>query len=220
MKMSQAQTPAPASSGVNLKKSFAKVQESLAALADGLGVKRSFTVPFVDGQPTAEHVASVGQAAQQNGGLTKNLITSGHRSDGRGWGSGDGETAGHPVQKLKETLIPKEWDDATAAISAAQRYISAIGSLLGKTDQSVVTAQSQLNLVKPTNAAGMTLFDFCVLIQQVLFTPTQSVARSHSGTKAGGHAPNLRAPAPGTAPTEDDAQPGTAPAAPAAPVQQ
>lgn len=210
-----AQTPAAPS--VNLKKSFARVQESLATLADGLGVKRSFTVPFFDGQPTSEHVASVGQAAQQNGGLTKNLLTSGHRSSGRGWGSGDGETAGHPVAKLKETIIPRDWEDAKVAIAAAQHYLNQIESLLGKTDQSVVTAQSQLNLVKPTNAAGMTVFDFIVLVQQVLFTPTQSVARAHSGTKDGGHAPNLRAPAPGTAPTDDDAQPS---GAPAAPVQQ
>lgn len=205
-----AQQTAQPSSGVNLKKSFAKVQESLAALADGLGVKRSFTVPFIDGQPTADHVDSVGRAAATAGGLTKNLLTSGHHSTGRGWGSGDGQTVGHPVPKLKETTIPKDWEDAKAAIAAAQRYISQVRSLLGEKDQSVTTAQSQLDLVKPTDAAGMSVFDFIVLIQQVLFTLTQNVAKAHSGTKDGGHAPNLRAPAPGTAPTDDDAQPAPA----------
>jgi hypothetical protein len=179
---------------VNLKKSFARVQESLAALADNLGVTRSFTCPFVDGQPTAEHVKSVGQIAATVGGLTGNLLTSGHRSGGRGFGSGDGQTIGHPVQKLKETIIPKNDESAKAAISAAQRYLSQVGSLLGEKDQSVQVAQSQLDLVKPTNAAGMTAFDFIVLVQQVLFTPTQAISRAHSGTKPGGHAPQFRAP--------------------------
>lgn len=214
-------TPSVATpSSVNLKKSFARVQESLAALADNLGIVRNFSVPFISGQSAADHVKSVGLVAATSGGLTGNLLTSGHRSGGRGYGSGDGETAGHPVPKLKETKIPKDWEDAKVAISAAQRYISQVGSLLGDKNQAVVTAQSQLDLVKKTSAAGMTVFDFIVLVQQCLYAPTQAIARSHSGIKDGGHAPQLRAPAPGTAPTEDDAQPSSASAAPAPAVGQ
>jgi hypothetical protein len=208
---------APSDPGkINLKKSFAKVQESLAALADGLGVKRAFAVPFVSGESAADHIKSVGNAAATAGGLGHVLLTSGHKSGGKGYGSGDGETVGHHAQKLRETLIPKDWPEAQAAISAAQRFISQVGSLLGEKDQSVQVAQSQLDLVKKTSGAGMSAFDFFVLIQQCLFAPTQAIARAHSGTKPGGHSPALRAPH--NPPTDDNAPAAAAPDA-AAPSQ-
>ena len=98
---------------VNLQKSFSSVNEHLAKQFDGAGVHRSFTVPYVDGQPMADHIKSVGQAAVTAGGITGNLLTSAHRAGGKGYGSADGETAAHPVQKLKNTIIPKDDEAAT-----------------------------------------------------------------------------------------------------------
>jgi len=218
---------------VNPKKSYSALNEKIAKLYDESGVRRSFTVPYVEGQPMADHVAAVGQAAQQNGGLTANLVTSAHHSDGKGWGSGDGHTVGHPAEKLRQTIIPKDDERAKAAIDAAQKHINGLKFLLGDDEPTVQTAQGQLNLVKPTSGAGMNLFDLGVLLINIMHTPTQAVARAHSGTKPGGHSPNRRAPvqeeaqggqetqetaqggaeAPGEAPTAAQAAPG-APAAP------
>ena len=79
---------------VNLQRSFSSLNEHLAKQFDSAGVRRSFTVPFVDGQPMADHITSVGQAATTAGGLGGNLITSAHRASGKGYGSGDGSGSG------------------------------------------------------------------------------------------------------------------------------
>lgn len=186
---------------VNLQKSFSMVNEKLATLFDESGIRRSFTVPYIDGQPTTDHIAAVGMAASQSGGLTNNLLTSAHHSGGKGWGTGDGHTVAHPSDKLRVTVIPKDDEHAKAAIDAAQSHLNNIEKLIGDDDPSVQTAKSQLGLVKKTDGAGMNLLDFGVLVSQILYAPNQAVARAHSGTKDGGHAPQLRAPG---AQTPDD----------------
>lgn len=182
---------------INLKKSYSALNEKLAKLFDESGVRRSFTVPYIDGQTMDAHIESVGQAALQSGGLTKNLMTSAHHSGGKGWGSGDGHTVGHPSEKLRTTIITKDNEHAKAAIEAAQTHLNNIAKLVGDDDPAVTTAKSQLQLVKKTEGAGMTLLDFGVLMTQLMYGPNQAVARAHSGTKEGGHAPHLRAPNPG-----------------------
>lgn len=194
---------------VSLKKNYSALNERLAKLYDESGVRRSFTVPYVGGQEMADHVAAVGQAASQNGGLTANLVTSAHHSDGKGWGSGDGHTVGHPVEKLRQTIIPKDDENAKAVIAAAQKCITDFKFLLGDDDPAVQTAQGQLDLVKPTAAAGMNLQDLGVLVIQIMNKPTQEVAKAHSGTKDGGHSPQLRGPG-GATPPEGQEQPETA----------
>lgn len=190
---------------VNLKKSYALMNEHLAKQFDGSGVKRSFTVPYVGGQPMDEHVAAVGQVATQSGGMTGNLITSAHHSDGKGWGSGDGATVGHPAEKLRTTIIPKNDEHAKATIDAAQKHLNNIETLLGDKDPAVQTAQSQLNLVKRSDAAGMNLLDFGVLLTQIMYAPHQAVARAHSNAHPDGMAPHLRAPHNGSAPDGQEA---------------
>lgn len=185
-----------ADKGVNLKKSYAALNEKLAKLFDESGVSRSFTVPYLEGQEMSDHVDAVGQAAQQSGGLTNNLITTAHHADGKGWGTPDGSTVGHPMEKLRDTIIPNDDEKAKAAIETAQTHINNMGKLLGDDDPSIQTANSQLNLVKKNSGEGMTLLDFGVLLIQIMFAPLQAIARAHSGTKDGGHAPHLRAPGP------------------------
>jgi hypothetical protein len=179
---------------VNLQKSFSLLNERLQKQIDGSGVKRNFTVPYIEGQPTADHIKAVGAAAAQTGGLTGNLLTTAHHSDGKGWGTGDGHTVGYSGDKLRTTTIPKGDEKAKATIDAAQAHINNFKKLLGDDDPQVTTAQHQLDLVKKTDGAGMTLLDFAVLVSQIMHAPTQAIARAHSGTKQGGHAPQLRAP--------------------------
>ena len=182
---------------VNLQRSYSKLNESLANQFDQSGVRRSFTVPYIDGQ------------SMSDGGLTNNLLTTAHHSDGKGWGSGDGHTVGHPSDKLRSTIIPKDDEKAKETISAAQQHLNNVKKLIGDGDPAVKTAQSQLDLVKTADGAGMNLLDFGVMMTQIMYGPNQAVARAHSGTKDGGHAPQLRAPGP-PAP-EDGQEPGSEP---------
>ena len=209
---------------VNLQKNFSVLNEKLIKLFDESGVKRSFTVPYINGQEMHEHITAVGQAATQVGGLTKNLITTAHRSGGKGWGNGDGHTVGHPADKLKSTIIPKDDERAKAAIAAAQKSLNDIEFLLGKDSAEVKTAKSQLAIVKKTDGAGMNLLDFGVMLIQLMYRPTQAVARAHDQTKPGGMHPKLRppvdesqaAPQGGAQPQEGAPEPSAAPPAPAA----
>jgi hypothetical protein len=179
---------------VNLQRSYSKLNESIVKLYDESGVRRSLTVPYVDGQDMAEHISAVGQAAGESGGLTKSLILSAHHSTGKGWGSGDGHSVGFLADKLRTTLIPKDDENAKAAISAAQTHINNLSTLLGKDNPVIQTAQGQLNLVKQTNGQSMNLLDFGVMLTQLMYRPSQAVAKAHSATKPGGAAPQGRAP--------------------------
>jgi hypothetical protein len=191
---------------VNLQKSYSALNEKLAQTFDGAGVRRSFTVPYIEGQAADEHFNAVGQAATQAGGLGSNLLTSAHHAAGKGWGSGEGHTVGHSAAKLSTTIIPKDDENAKAAIGAAQTHLNNIAKLIGDDAPEVVTAKNQLNLVKPTAGAGMTLLDFGVMLLQVMHAPNQAVARAHSGTKQDGHAIHLRAPSSASSQQPQEAQ--------------
>lgn len=187
---------------VNLQKAYSKVNSSLTRLFDESGVRRSFTIPYVEGQAMHEHINAVGQIASQAGGLTNNILTTSHHSDGKGWGSGDGHTVGHSADKLRSTIIPKDDENAKAAIDATQAYLNDIAKLLGDKTPELVKANGQLALVKKTNGEGMNLLDFGVMVIQLLHAPTQAVSRAHNGTKPGGHQPKLRGPVQQTAQEE------------------
>lgn len=219
---------------VNLQKIYSSLNEAIIKTFDESGVRRSFTVPYIEGQQMDEHIQSVNAAATQTGGLTGNLVTTAHHSGGKGYGSGEGHTVGHPAEKLRTTLLPKDNANAKAAITQTQKLIDGVAKLIGEKNPAVLTAQSQLNLVKPTSGAGMNLLDFGVMMLQITHKPLQMVAQAHSGAKPGGHSPQLRAPhdpraqagqetdqggAPGgeQAPTDQAAAP-EAPAASAAPI--
>lgn len=191
---------------VSLQKEYSALNEALVKLFDEAGVRRSFTIPYIEGQEMGEHVAAVGQVASQSGGLTSNLIMSAHHSGGKGWGSGEGHTVGHPADKLRTTVIRRDDPNAKAAINACQKYLDDLEFLLGKKEPTVITANSQLNLVKKFDGAGMNLYDFGVMLIQITHPPTQAAARAHSGTKQGGHGPHLRAPEKASQPEQEQPQ--------------
>jgi hypothetical protein len=207
---------------VNLQKSYSALNESLAKTFDESGVDRSFTVPYIDGQGMDEHVAAVGNAAAQSGGLTNNLLTTMHHSEGKGWGSGDGHTVGHPSDALRSTILPDDDENAKATIKAAQKHLNNIASLLGDDDPAIKLANGQLDLVKKTDGAGMNLLDFGVMMTQIMYGPNQAIARAHQGTKPGGHSPSLSAPGDSSQsqPDQPQGQPADQSGAPAAPDAQ
>lgn len=178
---------------VNLKKSYSALNEKLVKQFDGAGLRRSFTVPYIEGQSMADHIEAVNQAASPSGGLSGNLLLSAHHSTGKGWGSGDGHTVGHPSEKLRTTIIPKDDENAKATIGAAQTHLNGIAKLLGDDDPTVMTAQNQLQLIKKTDGQGMNLLDFGVMLTQLMHGPHQAVARAHSNTHPDGPSPHLRA---------------------------
>jgi hypothetical protein len=180
---------------VKLQRDYSRMNEALAVFFDGSGVKRRATIPYIDGQQTHEHITAVGNALQQSGGLTKNLLTSFHHSGGRGWGHGEGATVAHPADSLRSTIIPKDSENAIKAISACRSLLNDIEKLLGKDDTTVKVAKAQLDLVSKHSAAGMTALDFGISLTQIVHMPLQSVARAHNETKGAGPGhPKLQAP--------------------------
>jgi hypothetical protein len=205
---------------VNLKKSFANLNERLAKVFDENGVRRSFTVPYVKGQDMGTHIQAVGQVADDSGGLTNNLVTSAHREGGKGWNSDEGETVGHPGDALRSTLIVKGDENAIAALQAAQKHLNNLRFLLGDDDSSVMQAQGQLDLLKKSDGVGMNLLDFGVMLLQSLYAPMQAAARAHQGTKPEGHSPQLTAPEAEQASGDQEAAAGGQEQEPAAPEAQ
>jgi hypothetical protein len=173
---------------VNLAKSFSKINTALIALADQY-VRRSFAIPHSEGETPAQHFQSVGQVATQQGGLTKNLVLAEHSLHG----TNGGVTVGYSADKLREVIIPKNDENAKAAIDATKSFVSKARKLLGNVP-TVQTAQSQIELVGQHNGEGMTISDLVIGLINIPHPLIQNVARLHSGTKTGGHHPLLRAP--------------------------
>lgn len=180
---------------VSLHRAFSNLQEKLTALMDVHG-KRSATIPYIHGGSSEDHISAVGQALQSVGGVTRNVLTSAHHANGRGFGSGDGATVAFHADTLRDAVIPANSELAKAALSAESNLINQIAKLIGDKDQSVQVARSQIKLVGKSSGAGMTLLDFVSALQAIPGPAVAAVARAHSGTKEGGHAPHLRAPKP------------------------
>lgn len=162
---------------VDIRKSYSKLNEKLAGAFDSLGVRRSATIPYTDGHDMADHVNAVQAVAMEHGGFANNVANSYHHAGKRGWDSADGETTLHPVEKLRMTTIPKDSKVAKEAIEAAQEHVNNLKKLLGDDDPDVQATQNQLNLVKRSDGTGMNLFDFGVMLQQIMTKPTQKVAK-------------------------------------------
>jgi hypothetical protein len=174
---------------VNLAKAFSKINSALIALADQY-VRRSVTVPQIDSEDMAAHTQNVGQAVAGVGGLTKNLLLATHgQHDPEG-----GKTVAYSSEKLRDVLIPKDDQNAIAAINATRSFVSKAAKLLGKDNPAVKTAQSQLSLIAEHGAEGINITDLIIACVNIPHPLIQNVARLHSGTKDGGHHPRLRAP--------------------------
>jgi len=178
---------------VKIQQAFSKLNLALTKLADENGVRRSATIPYVHGAAQHEHLQAVGDALKSAGGLSGNLLTTHHHAEGRGWGSGDGSTQAWPIDKLRQTVITKDDKNAIGALSAARSFISKVESLIGEVPE-VLKAKSKLNIVGKHEMAGVTLSDAIIALLQIVHSPYQALARSHSSAHPDGSAPHLRAP--------------------------
>jgi hypothetical protein len=178
---------------INLHRSFAKLQEALTTLADASGVKRAVTVPFQHGGETHAHIQEISDALKSHGGMLANVLTSFHKSGGRGFGSGDGSTQAWPAEKLRQTIIVKDDPNAIKAISAARSLVNLVAKLVGSDDKSVQVAKSQLSIIGKMNGSGMHVADLITALNSLVNLPLQTVARSFSTARHGEHHAALRA---------------------------
>lgn len=174
---------------INLHRAFSRLQERITKLADGVGVRRSLTMPHVKNQDMGDHIQAIGQALAERGGLTANLLSVSHSK----YGEDGGVTVAHPADKLRSTIIPKDSAPAKAAISAAKSFVSDAEKLIGN-DKTIQIAKSQLALIGKHDGEGMTAVDLMIALQNIPYPVIQSIARGHNGTKEGGHSAKRRPP--------------------------
>jgi hypothetical protein len=172
---------------VSIQKAYSLINERLCELFDANGLHRSFSIPYVKNQDTADHVASISAKLQEVGGVTKTFLLTFHHASGKGWTSEDGMTTGHPIDALKKTLITKDKPEAIAALSATKSFLNKISGLMGDT-KIISTAKSQLAMVGSQKGEGMDLFDFGSTLISLVSPPLQELARKHHDTKS--HGPN------------------------------
>lgn len=165
---------------MEMQQQQAALSDSMIKLYDELGVPRSFSVPYVLGQPMSGHVEAVGAAAGGNGGLSKNLVTTAHDPAGKGYNTGEGQTVGHGVAGLMQTVIPQDDPRAKQTLTLAQAQLDNFGEMLGKDNPAVQSAQSTLDQIKSTNGAGMNLLNFGVALQQLMVVPAQLIAQKQA----------------------------------------
>jgi hypothetical protein len=175
---------------VNLKKSYSRLNSAICDLFDGLGIKRSLSSPHQDGQSMDQHITSVGEQLQKVGGATKNFISATHSIHHGGKG---GMTVAHPVDKLHETVIPVNNEDAKKAVSAAKTFVRQSAFLLGD-DPVIKTAKSQLELIGKHDMSGMSAFDAGASLLAMTGPIVQKIARLHSETKHGERVIHLTPP--------------------------
>jgi hypothetical protein len=178
---------------VNLLRLYSKLNNAITDLFDGLGVKRTATIPHQQGQPMADHITAVSKVVAGRGGFTNNFITASHtQHDPQG-----GSTVAHPSEKLRQTIIPKNNPLATKAIDACRTLVNRIASLLPATEPLVQTAKSQIALVGKVNGSGMTCFDLGAALIAIVHPLFLLLARKHQVVKHGVAHPTLTAPKPG-----------------------
>lgn len=178
---------------VKVQKEFSNIGHALTDLADNLGIKRSFTVPYVE-QDMHEHIEAVGAAAAEAGGLTRNLLFTFHTKGKRGWGTPDGATVGFNATKLREAIIPADFEQAKIALADTKTLVNEYAKLLGNDDPVVKTAQSQLNVIGKHNGQGMTALDFSLALLSLPGPLLQAVARAAAHKRHGEHRIALSSP--------------------------
>jgi hypothetical protein len=175
---------------VNIQRAYSKLNSAIAEMCDSLGVRRSATCPHQEGQSMADHIGDVGQVLQTIGGVSANLLVATHTKHS----ATGGETVAYPAAKLRETIIPKDSVESKKAIAACRSFVSKVASLVGDDDSIVKIGKSQISMIGKNDGENMSAFDLAAALLSIPGPLIQLVARLHSGTKDGGHAPHLRAP--------------------------
>jgi hypothetical protein len=180
---------AVAGEGQNLQRAYSRLNESVRALYDGLGIRRSATIPHQNGQSMSDHISDVGQVMADKGGISGNILTATHTQHDADGGS----TVSHPNAQLQTAIIPKDSVESKAAIASCKSFVSKCESLVGETPE-ILKAKSQISLVGKSSGEGMTAFDLGVALLNIPGPVIQVLARLHSTQKHGEHHAALTAP--------------------------
>jgi hypothetical protein len=181
---------AVAGESVNLQRTYSRLHSAITALFDGMGVRRTATIPHIAGEQMSDHIDAVSKVLPTIGGVTANLLTASHTKHS----ATGGETVAHSADKLRQAIVPKDSADAKAAIQACKNFVNKVASLVGDEDPAVKIAKSQLSMIGRHEGQGMTAYDLAASLLSVPTPLIHIVARLHSGNKQDGHAPHLRAP--------------------------
>jgi hypothetical protein len=161
----------------NLQRAYSKLNEAVRAMLDGLGIRRSASIPHSEGQSMADHLSEVGQVMASHGQISGNIMTATHSVHDKDGGS----TVGHPNPQLLQTIVPKDSELAKAAINACRTLISKSESLIGETPE-IQRAKSQIALLSKSDGQGMSAFDLSAALLNIPGAVIQSLARKHSQT--------------------------------------
>ncbi len=161
----------------------ANIDDSLIDLADKLNIPRSFSVPYIAGQSTDDHIQAVTNAAGPVGGLGRSVITSAHDPGGAGFGSGEGKTVGHDAGAMFNTAIPADDPRAKQAIDLTQQQVDMYKGELGADNKAVQQAQAKLDFIKKQSGAGMSVLQFGTALHDAVILPTQAAQRQQQVTE-------------------------------------
>jgi hypothetical protein len=130
---------------------YSQVQNSMLDLLTKKGVPLVKAVDMLEGQPTEDHVATVGQAA--NGDFTSNHVIPTYGPDGAG--KPGGKTA--IVSDASTAGIRYNAEDLTPSLNAIQNSISNAKEELGGDNRGITVAQGQLDAIRKGLAQGGTI---------------------------------------------------------------
>jgi hypothetical protein len=175
---------------VNLLKLYSNLNAAITDLFDNLGVKRQATYPHQVGQSMADHITDVGTAMRNAGhSVTSSLILATHtRHDPKG-----GATVAFPSDRLRTTIIPKNFEPAIHATAVCRTLVNKIAALVPD-EPAVKQAKSQIALIGQNNLSGMTAFDAGASLIAIIHPLFQLLSRRHQFVKHGEHHPNLTGP--------------------------
>jgi hypothetical protein len=179
---------------VKVQREFSNINHALVDLCDGLGLRRAFTIPYVEAD-MSDHIQAVGAAAQEVGGMTRNVLFTMHHKNGAGWGSTEGSTIAFNADKLREVLIPEDNEEAKTALADAKGLVNEFAKLLGDDDPAVKTAKSQLGRLSKHDGHGMTALDFSLALLNLPTPLLQAVTRGVHKKRHGEHSVRLSSPA-------------------------
>jgi hypothetical protein len=174
---------------INLQRAYSRLNEAVRAMLDGLGIRRSATIPHQKSQSMVDHLNDVGQALSTKGNISGNILTATHTIHDKDGGS----TVAHPNQQLQETIIPKDSVEAKAAINACKSFISKCESLVGETPE-IQKAKAQISIIGKSDMAGMSAFDGAAALLNVPGPVIAALARAHNFVKHGEHKIHLTGP--------------------------
>ena len=176
-------------SSVNLLKLYSHLNSAIGELFQNLGIKPSLTYPHTD-ENMADHITNFGTALRKGGhSITSNLIVATHtRHDPKG-----GSTTAFPTDRLRQTLIPKNFEPAIQALTACKTLVNKAAALIPD-EPAAKHAKSQIKIIGQNNLTDMTAFDAGAALIAIIHPLFQALARRAQFVKHGFHHPVLTAP--------------------------